>query len=56
METSPLGHLVVLLLALPLQFGFGVFNGRVGWFTSGEVRFWGVVAFVILEIIYLIIL
>ncbi len=54
--TAPLIHLVVLLAALPLQIGLGVVNARVGFFTRGEIRFWGVVIFVLLEIIHLIIL
>jgi hypothetical protein len=54
MQTSPLAHVVLLLLALPLQFGLAALNGRMAWFTPGELRFWGVAVFLILEIGYLV--
>ncbi len=53
MQTTPLLHLVLLLLALPLQLGLAVLNGRTRWLTPGELRFWGVAIFLIVEIIYL---
>jgi hypothetical protein len=54
MQTAPLAHLLLLILALPLQVGLALFNGRVQWFTPGELRFWGVAMFLILEIAYLV--
>jgi hypothetical protein len=54
MHTSALAHVVLLLLAVPLQLGLAALNGRVRWFTPGELRFWGVAAFLILEIGYLV--
>jgi hypothetical protein len=53
MQTTPFAHLVLLLVALPLQCGLAVLNGRTQWFTPGELRFWAVAVFVILEIVYL---
>ena len=53
MHTSPLAH-VLLLLASPLQLGLAALNGRRHWFTPGELRFWAVAVFVILEIVYLV--
>jgi hypothetical protein len=54
MQTAPLAHLILLILALPLQFGLAALNGRTLWFTPGELRFWGVAVFLILEIAYLV--
>ena len=54
MQTAPLAHLLLLILALPLQLGLAVFNGKMQWFTPGELRFWGVAVFLILEIAYLV--
>lgn len=54
MQTAPLAHLLLLVLALPLQFGLAVVNSRMQWFTPGELRFWGVSVFLILEIAYLV--
>jgi hypothetical protein len=54
MQTEPLAHLGLLLLALPLQLGLAGLNARARWFTPGELRFWAVAVFVILEIAYLI--
>jgi hypothetical protein len=51
--TSPLAHLLLLLLALPLQAGLVLVNARRDWFTPGELRFWGVAVFVMLELVYL---
>lgn len=53
-DSTMLGHLIVLLLALPLQLGLAAWNGRSGVFTPGELRFWGVAVFLIVEIAYLI--
>jgi hypothetical protein len=54
MQTTLLAHIVVLLLALPMQLGLMAFNGRVQWFTPGELRFWGVAIFIMLEIFYMV--
>lgn len=54
MHTTPLAHVLLLLLASPLQLSLAVLNGRRQWFTPGELRFWAVAVFVILEIIYLV--
>jgi hypothetical protein len=56
MHTTPLAHVLLLLLATPLQLGLAVLNGRRQWFTPGELRFWAVAVFIILEIAYLILL
>ena len=53
-QTTLLGHLLVLLLALPLQLGLAMLNSRTGFFTPGELRFWGVALFLIVEIAYLV--
>ena len=53
-DSTLLGHLVALLVALPLQLGLAVINGRTGFFTPGELRFWGVALFLIVEIAYLV--
>ena len=52
-STTPLAHLVVLLIALPFQMGLAALNARVRWFTPGELRFWAIAVFVFLEILYL---
>lgn len=49
----PIVHLVLLLVALPLQLGLVLANAGTGWFTPGEIRFWGIAVFVILEIAYM---
>lgn len=49
----PVVHLALLLAALPLQIGLVLANARTGWFTPGEIRFWGIAAFAILEIAYM---
>jgi len=54
MHTTPLAHLLLLILAMPVQLGLAVFNSRVLWFTPGELRFWGVALFLIVEIAYLV--
>jgi hypothetical protein len=54
MHTTPLAHLILLLLALPLQLGLAAVNGRTQWLTPGELRFWGIAVFLILEIAYLV--
>lgn len=46
-------HLFVALAAAPFQFGLAALNSRKGWFTAGEIRFWGIVIFVAAELIYL---
>lgn len=54
MSTTPLAHVILLLLAMPLQLGLAALNTRMRWFTPGELRFWGVAIFLILEIGYLV--
>ena len=54
MHTTPIAHFILLLLACPLQLSLVSLNGRTQWFTPGELRFWALAIFVILEIIYLI--
>ncbi len=49
----PIAHLALLTAALPLQLGLVLANARSGWFTPGEIRFWGIAVFVILEIVYM---
>jgi hypothetical protein len=53
-DSTLLGHLVVLLVALPLQLGLAAINSRTAFFTPGELRFWGVALFLIVEIAYLV--
>ncbi len=53
-DSTLLGHLIALLVALPLQLGLAALNGRTGFFTPGELRFWGVALFLIVEIAYLV--
>jgi hypothetical protein len=48
------GHLIALLLALPLQLGLAALNSRTSFFTPGELRFWGIAVFIIVEVGYLI--
>ena len=54
MHTTPLAHIILLLLALPLQLGLAAVNGRTQWLTPGELRFWGIAVFILLEIAYLV--
>lgn len=46
-------HLAVVAAVTPLQFALGALNTRTDWFTAGEIRFWGVVVFLIAELVYL---
>jgi hypothetical protein len=48
-----LAHTVLLLIALPLQLGLVVLNGRTRWLTPGELRFWGIAVFVFVELVHL---
>jgi hypothetical protein len=43
----------ILVAALPLQLALVPINARKGWLTPGELRFWCVAIFVLVEIIYL---
>lgn len=47
-------HLALLGIALPLQFAMIPLNRRKRWLTPGELRFWAVAVFVLIEILYLI--
>ena len=44
----------VIGLALPLQLALIPMNARTRWLTPGEIRFWTIAIFVLLEICYLI--
>lgn len=46
-------HLLVALVAMPFQFGLAAVNSRTAWFTAGEIRFWGIVMFIVAELVYL---
>lgn len=48
-----LEHLAVIAAVTPLQFGLGALNTHTHWLTAGEVRFWGVVLFLMAELVYL---
>jgi hypothetical protein len=43
----------VAIAAMPFQFGLAAFNSRKNWFTAGEIRFWGIVIFLGVELLYL---
>ena len=43
-------HLVALAISLPLQLALIPLNGRKLWFTPGELRFWAIAVFIIVEI------
>jgi hypothetical protein len=47
-------HAILLGLSLPLQLAFIPLNTRKKWFTPGELRFWAVAVFVLVEILYMI--
>ena len=44
---------VLLGAALPLQLLLIPLNARTGWLTPGELRFWAVAFFVVVELCYL---
>lgn len=46
-------HIVVLALSLPFQIGLVSLNRKRNFFTVGELRFWSIAVFVIVEIAYL---
>jgi hypothetical protein len=46
-------QLAILVAALPLQLALVPINARTRWLTSGELRFWSVAIFVLVEIVYL---
>ncbi|MDH3464764.1 MAG: hypothetical protein OES26_02430 [Gammaproteobacteria bacterium] len=48
-----LQHFMVFAICAPLQLSIGIWNTRKHWLTPGEVRFWGVAIFVLVEFIYL---
>ena len=43
----------LLAVALPLQLLLIPLNARKGWFTPGELRFWAIALFVVVELCYL---
>jgi len=47
-------QLLILALAVPFQLVLLPINARNHWFTPGELRFWAVAVFVLVEIVYLI--
>jgi hypothetical protein len=46
-------QLLILAAAIPFQLALLPVNAHNQWFTPGELRFWAVAVFVLLEIIYL---
>ena len=48
-------HVALLIAALPLQAGLVVANQRLRWLTPGEIRFWTIAVFVVVEILYMIV-
>ena len=48
-----IAQLLVLVAALPLQLLLVPLNRRKRWFTPGELRFWSIALFVIVEFIYI---
>lgn len=53
MKTMLIAQLLVLAASLPLQLLLVPLNERKRWFTPGELRFWSVAVFVVVEIVYL---
>jgi hypothetical protein len=48
-----LTHAIILGIALPLQLGLVPFNAAKRWLTPGELRFWTIAVFILIELIYL---
>jgi hypothetical protein len=48
-------QLLILALAVPLQLSLLPLNAQKHWFTPGELRFWAVALFVLIEVVYLIV-
>ena len=46
-------HIVVFLVALPLQLLLGFWNSKSKLLDGGEVGFWGVIIFLVADMIYL---
>jgi len=46
-------QVIILLVALPLQLALIPMNARTSWLTPGELRFWSVAIFILVEIVYL---
>lgn len=44
-------HILALIVSLPLQLALLPFNRRRQWFTPGELRFWAVAVFVVVEVV-----
>lgn len=53
MKTMLAAQLLILAASLPFQLLLVPLNERKRWFTPGELRFWSVAIFVIVEIVYL---
>lgn len=46
-------HMLALALSLPLQLAMLLVNRRSQLFTPGELRFWAVAVFIVVEVILL---
>ena len=46
-------HILALAISLPIQLGLVSLNHTRNFFTVGELRFWSIAVFVIVEIAYL---
>jgi hypothetical protein len=53
--TMVASQLLILALAVPLQLSLLPLNAQKHWFTPGELRFWAVALFVLVEVVYLIV-
>lgn len=53
--TATWAQFVLLGVALPLQLLLLPLNARRKWLTPGELRFWAVTVFLIVELCYLIV-
>jgi hypothetical protein len=52
--SATLVHVLLLIVALPLQIALLLVNRRTRWLTPGELRFWTIALFVFVEIGYLV--
>lgn len=50
-----LTQVMILGIALPLQLALVPFNVAKRWLTPGELRFWTIAVFILIELIYLVI-
>ena len=42
-----------IVLASIVWLGFWQLNSRKGWFTVGEIIFWGVIALILIQLVWL---